>query len=95
MIIHEYELADDLPVGQAIDIVEDRGRIVYKIASHLAPEQIISALNEGAAAVLAGGHWFQEWKGDIVAADPSQRQPEPGSVPAPRLGDGDEATLTD
>lgn len=70
MIIHEYELADDLPVGQAIDIVEDRGRIVYKIASHLAPEQIISALNEGAAAVLAGGHWFQEWKGDIVAADP-------------------------
>jgi hypothetical protein len=70
----EYML-DDLPDGAAIDIKEDRGHIVFRIGRDLKPQQMVDALNAGAAAILAGGHWFQEWKGDIIAADPQASIP--------------------
>jgi hypothetical protein len=63
-----YELAD--LGGKALDIKEDRGRIVLRIGDHLSPQEIVSVLNEGSKQILAGGHWFQEWKGEIIAADP-------------------------
>jgi hypothetical protein len=64
----QFELADDLPIDRDIDIQEGRGSVVFRIGEHLTPEQIIAALNEGTAAILAGGHWFQEWHGDIIRA---------------------------
>lgn len=67
MIHHMYELADDLPADCAIDIQEDRGRVLFRVNQNLNPAQVIAALNEGAEAVLSGGHWFQEWKGDIIS----------------------------
>lgn len=77
MITVEYILTD-LPDTDDIDIEEDRGRVVFKVGRHLTPEQIVSGLNRASEAVLAGGHWFQEWKGDIVSMeptdDPAQRQ---------------------
>lgn len=78
MIRVEYIL-DDLPDGAAIDIQEDRGRLVFRIERTLTPQQMVDALNEGANAVLAGGHWFQEWKGDIVAAESDSRIPPQAS----------------
>lgn len=71
MITVVYELTDELEDGEALDIVEDRGRVVYRLADWLTPEQLISVLNTGTAGVIAGGHWFQEWKGDIIGADPA------------------------
>jgi hypothetical protein len=65
-------IIEELPDGRALDIEEDRGRVVFRIAPDLTPEQIASVLTEGATRVLAGGHWFQEWKGDIITADPAQ-----------------------
>jgi hypothetical protein len=69
----EFELADLTDAD--LDIREDRGHIRFRVGSHLTPQQIMDALNNGAEAVLAGGHWFQEWKGDIITAapDPSDR----------------------
>lgn len=85
MITVEYIL-EDLPDGIDLDIKEDRGRVVYRVGRHLTPQQMIRALNEGTGAVIAGGHWFQEWKGDIVAIDEVkgrqlQRVPPQRSMP--------------
>lgn len=59
---------DDLPEGQALDIKEERGRVVFRIARDLPKEQIPEVLTEGSARVIAGGHWFQEWHGEIVTS---------------------------
>lgn len=67
MIHHIYELADDLDDGDAVDIHEDRGMVRYRLNPNLTVEQLIAALNTGAEAVLSGGHWFQEWHGDIIS----------------------------
>lgn len=70
MLTVEFEIADDLEDDRDIDIQEDRGLIRYRIGKHLTPEQIAAALTAGSRAVLKGGHWFQEWKGDIITANP-------------------------
>lgn len=80
MIRVEYVLADDLPAGMAIDIVEDRGHLVFRIRRDLTLEEAVTALNAGAAGVISGGRWFQEWKGDIVTADPE------GAIPPQTTG---------
>lgn len=69
MITVLYELADDLDDGEVLDIVEDRGRVVYRLADSLTPQEMVAVLNTGTAGVIAGGHWFQEWKGDIISAE--------------------------
>jgi hypothetical protein len=67
VITVEYILAD-LP-DREFDVQEDRGRVTITVARHLRPEEIIAGLNEMARQVLASGHWFQEWKGDIITID--------------------------
>ncbi|MFE1321664.1 hypothetical protein [Kitasatospora phosalacinea] len=67
MIKVEYML-DDLDDGE-FDVKEDRGRLEIRIGRHLTPEQIVIGLNEVSQSILAGGHWFQEWKGDIITMD--------------------------
>ncbi|MFE2912874.1 hypothetical protein [Kitasatospora indigofera] len=69
MITVLYELADDLNDGEALDIVEDRGRVVYRLRDSLTPQEMVDVLNTGTAGVIAGGRWFQEWKGDIISAE--------------------------
>jgi hypothetical protein len=77
MLNVEFEIAD-LADDRDLDIEEDRGRVVYRIGSHLTPRQIAEALTAGAQAILRGGHWFQEWKGDIITANP-EPPVDPGS----------------
>lgn len=71
MIEVVYELTDELTDGEALDIVEDRGRVVYRLADWLTPVEMVAVLNTGTAGVIAGGRWFQEWKGDIISAEPT------------------------
>lgn len=75
MLTVEFEIVD--LADKDIDIEEDRGRVLYRIGSHLTPQQIAEGLTAGARAVLKGGHWFQEWKGDIISMDR-----DPGEPPA-------------
>jgi hypothetical protein len=74
-----YEFADDLPPDSALAIEEDRGTVTYRINPRLTPAQMLQALNTGVEAVLSGGHWFQEWRGDIISctdpANPGQAIP--------------------
>ncbi|MBV6697495.1 hypothetical protein KV557_10195 [Kitasatospora aureofaciens] len=87
MITVRYELVDPEEIeGVGIDVSEDRGSLLLKISRLLTPEEIVSALNEASKSILAGGHWFQEWKGDIISVDPSEVRgaDEPRSIPAQR-----------
>lgn len=71
MITVRYELVDPDEIdGVDIDVQEDRGSLLIKINNDLTPAEIVGALNKMSQAVLAGGHWFQEWKGDIISIDP-------------------------
>lgn len=82
MITVEYQMAN-LPDDRDFDVREDRGRIEIKVGNHLTPEQIISGLNQVSQSILAGGHWFQEWKGDIITMD-SRICDEPDRIPQQR-----------
>jgi len=79
VITVEYILAD-LP-DREFDVQEDRGRVTITVARHLRPEEIIAGLNEMARQVLASGHWFQEWKGDIITIDSNDTLPARGIPP--------------
>lgn len=81
----EFTISKD-PDDDSIDITEDRGRVVYKIGPKLfeTPQLLASLLTESARAVIAGGRWFQLWKGDVIAIDPAQRE---GRVPKQRPTD--------
>ncbi|NUP53420.1 MAG: hypothetical protein HOW97_39780 [Catenulispora sp.] len=72
----EYRL-DYMP-NDDVDITEDRGRIVITVGQHLEPPELMRALSAAAAAIVAGGRWYQEWHGEVVASDrlryvPTQR----------------------
>jgi hypothetical protein len=71
----EFVISED-PDFDGIEIYEDRGRVVYKIGRKLfeTPELMASMLTETARAVIAGGRWFQLWKGDVIAAEPVPRR---------------------
>lgn len=87
MITVRYELVDPKEIdGADVDVKEDRGLIHIKINQNLTPSQIVSALNKTSEAILAGGHWFQEWKGDIITVDPSEvlGADEPRAIPTQR-----------
>lgn len=85
MIRHIYEFGDDLPPETHLDIQEYRGEIVYRVNPNLTPNQLLAALNQGAEEVLSGGHWFQEWHGDIItrrgSVKTSRRVPEGATLP--------------
>jgi hypothetical protein len=83
VITVEYILAD-LP-DREFDVQEDRGRVTITVARHLRPEEIIAGLNEIARRILASGHWFQEWKGDIITVDPDDSRTILG-IPPQRPG---------
>ncbi|MFE5582494.1 hypothetical protein [Kitasatospora sp. NPDC056531] len=87
MITVKYELVDPDEIdGVAVDVQEDRGSLLIKINNTLTPIQMVSALNEASRAILKRGHWFQEWKGDIISVDPSEVRgaDEPRAIPAQR-----------
>ncbi|MFE6868372.1 hypothetical protein ACFVFS_17620 [Kitasatospora sp. NPDC057692] len=85
MITVQYELVEPEEIDGEIDIEEDRGSLLLKISRALTPDEIVSALNEASRAVLAGGHWFQEWKGDIIGVDPREGLGDVGRrIPTPR-----------
>ncbi|MFF7991717.1 hypothetical protein ACFZDG_18230 [Kitasatospora xanthocidica] len=87
MITVRYELVDPKEIdGVDIDVEEERGSLHIKINHDLSPIEIVSALNKMSEAVLAGGHWFQEWKGDIISVDPSEVRgaDDPRAIPGQR-----------
>lgn len=78
MLSVRYELDDLDPDKPALDpdipveVSERRGEVVYRLYRGMFVPEGVAALNSATAAILAGGQWFQLWRGDIV----SMRSPE-------------------
>ncbi|MET9222432.1 hypothetical protein ABZX65_27210 [Streptomyces sp. NPDC003300] len=58
---------DDLDPEMPVEVAERRGDVVYRLARGLFVPEGVAALNSATAAMLAGGQWFQLWRGDIIS----------------------------
>jgi hypothetical protein len=58
---------DDLDPEMPVQVAERRGDVVYRLARGLFVPEGVAALNSATAGVLAGGQWFQLWRGDIIS----------------------------
>ncbi|MET9550601.1 hypothetical protein ABZY36_35650 [Streptomyces sp. NPDC006627] len=52
-----------------LHIREHKGLVELHISPHATVEQFVEALNPSNARFLAGGRWFQAWRGEIVTMD--------------------------
>lgn len=83
MLSITFELAD-LSEYAPVRVEEGRGWINYELSRGLFVPEGVAALNSAAAQVLAGGQWFQLWRGDVV----SLRSPEMRGMPRGRVHRG-------
>lgn len=58
---------DDLDPEMPVEVSERRGDVTYRLCRGLFMPEGVAALNSATAAVLAGGQWFQLWRGDIIS----------------------------
>lgn len=66
MLRVEYTAAD-LEAGVISDWHEDRGLLKISVARHATPRQFTQSLNRTLDAVLAGAHWYQMWRGEVIS----------------------------
>lgn len=78
-----YEL-EDLPVDAPVVVREGRGWVKYELAKGLFLPEHAAALEAATKGVLAGGQWFQLWRGDVV----SLTSPELKGLPHARIHRG-------
>lgn len=62
-----HYLLDDLDPEMPVEVSERRGEVVFRLCRGLFMPEGVAALNAATTAVLAGGQWFQLWRGDIVS----------------------------
>lgn len=75
-----YEL-EDLPEDAPVRVKEGRGWVKYELSHGLFVPEHAAALEAATCKVLAGGQWFQLWRGDVV----SLRSPEVKGMPHARI----------
>lgn len=67
MLSVRYEITDDRGIDAPVRVTETRGHLRYELSGGLFLPEGVAALNSAATQVLAGGQWFQLWKGEIVS----------------------------
>lgn len=77
-------ILDDLDPDMPVEVAERRGEVLYRLCRGLFVPEGVAALNSATAAVLAGGQWFQLWRGGIV----SMASPESEGVRSGRVHRG-------
>ncbi|MER5461597.1 hypothetical protein ABT010_13105 [Streptomyces sp. NPDC002668] len=77
-VIYDLEdLSEDAPVR----VKEGRGWIKYELSRGLFMPEHAAALEVATGKILAGGQWFQLWRGDVV----SLQSPEVKGLPHARI----------
>ncbi|MFF6847043.1 hypothetical protein [Streptomyces antimycoticus] len=67
MIDVRYIYSDDCTWEQPVEAEERRGSIRFKLCRGLFQPQGVAGLNSAVQQLLAGGQWFQLWRGEIVS----------------------------
>ncbi|WP_143041546.1 hypothetical protein [Streptomyces wuyuanensis] len=66
MLSVRYEL-EDLPEDAPVRVREGRGWVKYELSRGLFVPEHAAALEAATSMVIAGGQWFQLWRGDVVS----------------------------
>lgn len=75
MLEVRYVYDDECTIEFPVQVKERRGRIEFGLCRGLFLPLGVAALNQSAARLLAGGQWFQLWKGEVVSmASPELRE---------------------
>lgn len=62
-----FGLEDSLPEDAPVRVTEGRGWVHFELCGGLFVPEGVAALNSATQQILAGGQWFQLWRGDIVS----------------------------
>jgi len=63
-----FELSASLSEDAPVRIKEGRGWVNYELAGGLFLPEGVAALNSAVTQLLAGGQWFQLWRGEVITA---------------------------
>lgn len=83
-MLHIWFELEDLPEEAPVRVKEGRGWVKYELSRGLFVPEGVAALNSAVTQVIAGGQWFQLWRGDVV----SLRSPEMKGFPHARVRRG-------
>lgn len=83
MLSINFELAD-LSEDAPVRVKEGRGWVNYELSRGLFVPEGVAALNSAVTQLIAGGQWFQLWRGDVV----SLYSPEMKGLPHARVRRG-------
>lgn len=75
MLKAHYTYDDELTFEDPVEVEERRGSIKFKLCRGLFLPEGVAGLNSAVRQLLAGGQWFQLWKGEVVSmASPELRE---------------------
>lgn len=63
-----FQISDFSP-APLVDMRERKGLVTVHVSPDAKADEFVHALNPVVAELLAGGQWFQHWKGEIVTMD--------------------------
>lgn len=86
MLRTEYVLSDDLDVEQPVVVTESRGTLLVELSPTEFSPAACAALNAVTEQLLAGGQWFQVWRGEIVSMESPEDPRQGGTVARIRRG---------
>jgi len=75
---------EDLPEDAPVRVMEGRGWVHYELSRGLFVPEGVAALNSATELIIAGGQWFQLWRGEVVRFN----SPELEGVPNARVHRG-------
>lgn len=58
---------DELSFEDPVELEERRGNLTFKLCRGLFLPEGVAGLNSAFRQLLAGGQWFQLWRGEIVS----------------------------
>lgn len=80
MLHVNYVLDAKIDAEHAVVLEESRGSIEVKLSPDVFSDRACAALNAVGQEFLAGGQWFQLWRGEIVSMESPEDRRQGGTV---------------
>ena len=77
MIEQRYVLSKQLGRKVPVQIVETPGSVIVHCSSDHFTPAAVAAMNNATETMLAGGHWFQLWGGQVYGRDTTEGEDDP------------------
>lgn len=80
MLHVNYELDSTLNAEGPVVLKESRGRVEVGLSPEIFSAEACAALNAVHGELIAGGQWFQLWRGEIVSMESPEDPRQGGTV---------------